>query len=311
MNETETLVRERATVFLGGAPESCESPLTVLASPAWRGIEGAVWRARRGGHSIILKAYHPDTAFYVNPDDAIAAARQAADQGAGPTVLDAWADGMFAMEDLAEGWRAGGLQDNADPSIRANIIMAKKAIQSGPAYGRRGDIFGDIRRLLDNNRNNGAATLPRNIGAFTDFVDQAEQAMLALGVDHVPCHRDGNTANLMVGPKAAVQLLDYDMAADADPYEDAGVYLMEMHERDMEAREGFEEWFGAFDDGLYQRAMTYGILDDLRWGLIATGLATRSGRPELEFAKYASWRYLRFEQNSQRSLAGDRLRAMK
>lgn len=312
MDEREGKVRMRAGELLGATVDNCESPLTVLASPAWRGVEGAVWRASAGGRSVIVKHYHPDTAFYVDPSAAIAAARQAAAAGAGPMVLAEWpADGMFAMEDLHQGWRAGGLQDNACATTRANIIAAKKAIQSGPALGRAGDIFADIRRLHDHARDLKSALLPKNTGAFLDFADRAEAALSALGADRVPCHRDGNTANLMVGPDKAVKLLDYDMAADSDPYEDAGTYLMEMHEREPEARAGFEEWFGRFDEGLFQRAMTYGILDDLRWGLIATGLATRSDRPTLEFAKYASWRYLRFEQNAQRSLAGDRLRTLR
>lgn len=311
MEEQEALICKRAGSLLDGAPDSCESPLTVLASPAWRGIEGAVWRATRGDHSVILKQYHRDTAYYVDSTAAIAAARQAADQGAGPKVLAAWeAEGMFAMEDLCDGWRAGGLQDNADPVIRTNIIAAKKAIQSGPAYGRKGDIFAQLRDLLTYCRDNHARSLPRNIDAYMDFAAQAEMAIRAVGIDRKPCHRDGNTANLMIGPDKAVRLLDYDLAADCDPYEDAGCYLTEMHEREPEARAGFEEWFGRLDEPQFQRAMTYGILDDLRWGLIATGLAAKSDRPQLEFAKYASWRFLRFEQTSQRSLSGDRLRTL-
>lgn len=311
MDDQEALVCKRAETLLGGAPDSCESPLTVLASPAWRGIEGAVWRVTRGPDSIIIKQYQPDTAYYVDPAAAIAAARQAADQGAGPRVLAVWeADGMFAMQDLRDGWRAGGLQDNADPIIRANIITAKRRIQAGPAYGRKGDIFADIQGHLAYCRANGARSLPRNIDAYMDFAGQAEMAIRAVGIDRKPCHRDGNTANLMIGPDKAVRLLDYDLAADCDPYEDAGCYLTEMHEREPEARAGFEAWFGRLDEPQFQRAMTYGILDDLRWGLIATGLATKSDRPQLEFAKYASWRFLRFEQTSQRSLAGDRLRTL-
>lgn len=312
MDERHDMVRQMAEELLGGPCDSCEPPLTVLASPAWRGVEGAVWRAARGGQSIIIKQYHSDTAHYVDSGAAIAAARHAANQGAGPWVLADWpADSMFAMEDLNIGWRAGGLQDNACGTTRANIMAAKKAIQAGPAYGRSGDIFADIDRLLAHCRSLGSRLLPKNIDAYKDFAERAKVAMSPLGVERKACHRDGNTANLMVGPDKAVRLIDFDLAADCDPYEDAGCYLMEMHEREAEARLGFEEWFGTFNEGLFQRAMVYGILDDLRWGLIATSMATRSDRPALEFAKYASWRYLRFEQNSQRSLAGDRLRTLR
>lgn len=308
--DRETTAKTFAEAQLGGATEHFASPLTVLASPAWRGVEADIWRATRGDKSVIVKHYHPDTAFYVDLAAAIAAAQQAADQGAGPKVLAIDADnGMMAMEDLNEGWRAGGLHDNADATTRANVIAAKKAIQAGAALPRDGDIFTEIRALVAHNKSV-KSSLPKNIEGFMDYVAQAEAALGALGVDKKPCHRDGNTANLMVGPENAVKLVDYDMAANSDPYEDVGCYLMEMHEREHEARDGFVEWFGAFDEGLFQRAMTYGILDDLRWGLIGTALAAKSDRPALEFSKYACWRFLRFEQNSQRSMAGDRLRKM-
>ncbi len=41
---------------------------------------------------------------------------------------------------------------------------------------------------------------------------------------------------------------------------------MEFFDGEQEARAGFEEWEGRFDEGLFQRAMVYGMADDLRWG---------------------------------------------
>lgn len=306
--ERQELVRARAEARLGGALDSLESPLTVLASPAWRGIEADIWLARRGERSEIYKHYHPDTDHYVDAAAAIAAAVQSGDGGVGPRVLASWpGDGLMVMEHLGTGWRAGGLHDSASAAVRKGVIKAKKRFQSGPKLPRDGNIFAEIRAAHDSCVRHGA-NLPRNIGAFLDFAAKAETAMAGLKIDRVPCHRDGNTANLMIGPGGEVMLLDYDLAANADSYEDLGYHLTEFFECEPEARDGFTEWTGTFDEGLFQRAMVYGILDDLRWGLVASAMAAKSPRRTLEFAKYASWRLMRFEVMSQDSTAADRLR---
>ena len=112
----------------------------------------------------------------------------------------------------------------------------------------------------------------------------------------------------MVHPDKSVQLLDFDLSANCDPFEDAGAYLIECFENDVDARGGFEEWHGSFDEGLFQRAMIYGLLDDLRWGLIGSILGARSARTSLEFTKYAAWRFIRLQAQAKRSDANDRIR---
>jgi thiamine kinase-like enzyme len=303
------LVRNIAARRLGGQPETFESPLTVLASPAWRGVEADIWLARRGTSAEIYKHYHDDTSAYVDVAAALSSATIAGGLGVGPSVLETMPeDGVVVMEYLGEGWRAGGLHDCVNSELRSRVIAAKKALHTGPRFLRDGDIFSEINRL---NRAcvSSYARLPLNLRAYHAFAEQARQAITALGAEKVPCHRDGNTANLMIGPDGQVKLIDFDLSANADPFEDAGCYLLEFFECEPEARQGFEEWFGRFHEGHFQRAMIYGILDDLRWGLIGALMAATSPRRSLEFAKYASWRFMRFNELAQRSHAADRLRS--
>lgn len=311
-NGRNARIRAYVTRRFGTEPEVFESPLTVLASPAWRGVEADIWLVQKDDRAEIFKHYHDDTGGYVSPDAVFAAARQAAGVGAGPAVLDSSADDgvILVMEYLGQGWRAGGLHDVIVPEIRANVIAAKKAIQSGPDLPRDGDIIAEIRGLYELCVSHNA-DLPPNITAFMDYADRAGKALAAAGIDKRPCHRDGNTANLMIGPEQQVRLLDYDMAANSDPFEDIGCYLSEFFEGETDARNGFEEWYGHFDEGLFQRAQMYGLLDDLRWGLIASLMSASSPRKTLEFSKYGSWRFMRFAQMSQQSFAADRLRRLR
>ncbi len=307
--DRERLVRTRAEELLQTKLEIFTSPLTVLASPAWRGIEGDIWRASADARSIILKHFHADIDFYVNTDSAIEGAKEAGRLGIGPDVIEQWpADQMFAMDDLDAAWRAGGLHDAVDPEIRKRAIIQKKTFQNLAKLSESASIFDEIETLhtLANDQN---CFTHRDIDIFADFFHLAHQKLRAQGMDSAPCHRDGNTANLMIGPNSAVKLLDFDLAANCDPFEDVGSYLVEFFESDADARAGFEEWHGSFDEGLFQRSMIYGLADDMRWGLIASIMAAKSYRFMLEFSKYAAWRFLRLEAKAKQSDANNRIRA--
>ncbi|WP_158969799.1 phosphotransferase [Chachezhania sediminis] len=308
MSDRESQAKAFAETALGAPPTTFVNPLTVLASPAWRGVEGDIWRAGAGDATAIVKHYHPDTAFYVDAAKAIAAARHAGETGAGPAVLADDADsGLVAFEILPAPWRCAGLQDPVVPKLRAATIAAKKAFQSGPALGFSASIFDEIDSLAAMAEKLKAPTHP-HLATFLSVIGDAGARIRAADRDLKPCHRDGNTANLMIGPDVQVKLVDFDLAADTDPYEDIGCWLMEFFDCEPEARTGFEEWEGRFDEGLFQRAMLYGMADDLRWGLIGSVMAVTSPRKALEFAKYASWRFLRLSTMALGSQASDRLR---
>lgn len=304
----EAIARQAAVPFLDGPPEHFEKPVTVLASPGWRGVEGDIWRATLGNRSVIVKRYHPDTSFYVDFDSAATAAQRAAECGVGPAVHASDSEhSILVMEDLSAPWRAGGLHDAYDTTVRRNVITAKKTFQEAASLSRQASIFDEIDKLYAIAQKETIHT-HNDIQVFKSVIDDARAKIESQGIDLVPSHRDGNTANIMVGDNNEVRLVDFDLAANCDPFEEIGCFLQEYHESDADAREGFEEWYGHLDEGLYQRSMLYGLADDLRWGLIAAVMASRSPRKSLEYAKYASWRYLRLEMQAKRSDVAHRIR---
>lgn len=304
----QDLSTQKAGEVLGNPPETIVNPLTVLASPAWRGVEGDVWLATSGRKSTIIKHYHEDTGFYVDTSAAITATEQAGKLGLGPAVEASWPDlGMMALKELASPWVAGGLHHAIDDGIRANIIASKQAFQCGATLLKTDDIFSEISRLYEITVKE-SITTHNDILPFMDFAKEAEKKIRSCGWDTVPCHRDGNTANVMVHSDKSVQLIDFDLAANCDPFEDVGAHLVECFESDVDARAGFEEWHGAFNEGLFQRAMLYGLMDDLRWGLIGSIMNARSSRTSLEFSKYAAWRFIRLQAQAKRSDSNDRIR---
>lgn len=267
-----------------------EPAFAVLASPGWHGVDGVHFKAiLPDGSRRHVKAMHADARHYVDIPAAFAAARQAALAGIGPVVELADAgQGTLVMPDHAD-YRAGTLDKLRDPAICERVLRQRQAFHKTGRLGRAVSVFDEIRRFHDACRQAEAA-LPPDIAWLLDNLLDAEKAILASGVDLVPAHGDGNASNFMLGPDQQVLLVDYDRAADMDPFADLGSFMVEAAQQEPEARDLFVLAHGGMDEALFARTMLYGTADHLRWGLIGTLLARVSTRPSLEFLKYAGWR---------------------
>ena len=97
----------------------------------------------------------------------------------------------------------------------------------------------------------------------------------------------------MIGPGGAVQLVDFDMAANKDPYFDLGSVMVEAFQFAEDCRQVLEIYDGYVSEAHYGRCRLYGIADDLMWALWGFICFAQSPRKEVEFTKYAEWRLLR------------------
>ena len=87
--------------FFGSRPSKLFNPITVLASPAWRGVEGDIWCAESENSSFIFKHYHEDTYFYVDKSAAILAAKEGGSLKVAPVVAMSWLEsGIVVFESL-------------------------------------------------------------------------------------------------------------------------------------------------------------------------------------------------------------------
>lgn len=277
-----------------------DTPFTVLASPSWRGVDAEIFLVKLAHTTHLAKVYYAESQGYIDIACAFQAATLAGQLNIAPKVMIADVPNQtLTMKYLGKQWRTAGLQDLVNVDIRTQIIAAKKKFQqqassliSQPSQ----QIFQQIEDLAAAIQSN-SILAPKKLQQWLQFNQKVQQQIRAAGIDLLPCHRDGNISNIMIGPNQEIKLLDYDLAAQADPLEDIGCFLMEAFEAKSDAQAGFEQWQGYFDAAQFERAWTYGILDDLRWGLIALNVAAHSPRTALEFGKYGSWRLMRFEEN--------------
>lgn len=287
-----------------------EPALSVLASPSWRGVDGAPWRAtdKASGESLFVKAMDPDAALYIDVACAFEAAQRASDLGIGPKVFVAdVATGVLVMEDLNAGWRVGTLERMLDPKLVDAVIAARKTFSDGPPLPRSASVFAEIERFYQAVKEIGAQ-LPSDIDWMMAELRFAAAALANVKVETVPIHGDGNVSNILISDAGEVRLIDWDRAGNADPLEDLGSFLVEAFDREPEARDAFIRATGGFDEAAFNRTRIYGIADDLRHGLIGALLSAKSPRNTFEFYKFASWRFLRCSMAVREQRFGDMVR---
>jgi thiamine kinase-like enzyme len=135
--------------------------------------------------------------------------------------------------------------------------------------------------------------LPHDYPWMLDNVRDIAAAIGAAGFDAVACHGDGIASNVMIAGAGQVLLVDWDEAVNADPYWDLGSLFAEAFPFDPPARAALESYAGCCDEALFARCRLYGIVDDLAWATRSMIAATITERVDIEFFKYAQWRFLR------------------
>lgn len=277
----------------GMAPGAWRDGCAAHASPSWRGIDAAGLIVE-SPVPVFAKAYHPEIALYADLSSVIAAARHAGSIGVGPRIIAAdRGHGLLVMELLAEGWRAATLADVAPSGNFGMAALAlRRSLHEGPKLPRTLTVFDHIEELHDALAS-ANAHVPADYASLIDTSRRIAAAIHASGHDLRPAHGDGNASNLMIHESGALRLLDYDLAANRDPYEDLASHLVEACWFASDATVAFEEFHGHMDERVFARVRLYGIADDLRWATIGLILSHRSPRRNVEYLKFAEWRILR------------------
>lgn len=295
-----------------GREVTIEPAIPVLASPSWRGADGAPLRVRDTAtdETLFVKAMADDGRATIDFTCAFAAAKAAGEAELGPRVLHADAgSGVLVMEDLGEGWRTGTLEQLYDTAVLDRVLAARRAFQALPALPRSEGVFAEIERFYAGCLDNDAA-IPSDTEWMVDSLRLAAEAIRPVAAAPVPIHGDGNVSNVMLHESGSVRFVDFDRATNADPLEDLGSFLIEAHAFEPEARDTFSRVNGGFDEAAFNRAWLYGIADDLRWGLLGCLTAAVSPRKTLEFHKYASWRLVRCRIGVREPRFAERLRRL-
>jgi thiamine kinase-like enzyme len=265
-----------------------------VVSPVHRGVANACFRVEREeGGAVFVKLPQPDLAPLLDPPSAAAAARAAAGVGASPAVAGYDPEsGALATAWLGEGWDYARNDALSRPEVLEAALGHKRRIHAGPPMPRRDGPFERIARL-EALLASETVHVPADLAWMRGNLVEIEAAMAAAGTEAVPCHLDQPASNVMLGPDGAVLLVDFDSAGMADPWYDLGGFLTEAFQFDEGFHQGIEIYAGATSEALFARAKLWSVVDDFHWALWATWCFATSPRTQIEFFKYASWRFLR------------------
>lgn len=267
-----------------------------VASPVHRGVAHHCYRVAAPGQAPLfckLPAADQDGLM-----DAAAAAEMAAlagDTAVAPPV--AWFDAesdVLATRWLEGDWRYARVEDLRQPE-RLRVVFARlQALHRAPPPS--GATRHDPRARLSR-QDKILRDLPVERPPNYDWLlDQAASALSALEPERapaVPCHLGTIASNVMLGPDDALLLVDFDQAGLSEPLHDLGILLTEAFDFEDEWADALAPHYGAQTAQAVHRARLWGLVDDLSWAQWALICHARAQRSEIEYFKYASWRFMR------------------
>lgn len=265
------------------------------ASPSFHAVESTSFAVTAAGDmpEAFLKLTVPQIAPLVDLEAAFRAASALHDMGLAPKPLhlDAERGGMLFAH-LGTNYRPARIDDLVAPDRAAALVEIHRTIARGAPFGRPWTVFSGIRQLRAR-----LAALGRRLPADADWLftvtDMIEAAIEAAGYDLRPAHADPHSSNVMIGPDGRFVLVDFDMAADVDPYYQLGTAMNELYQFDGDMKPLLEVHDGAYSDSAFARCRLYAAADDLYWALRSLIHEELTSLRSLEFLKYAEWRFLR------------------
>ncbi|MDR6660201.1 thiamine kinase-like enzyme [Tardiphaga robiniae] len=271
---------------------ACTSP---VASPSYQAVESQSFDVAIGGAepSYFLRLANDEVAELVDDDVAFAAAGRLNDLAFSPEPVGRAAEQravLFAR--LGNGWRAAKIDDLMQPPMVVRLIEMQKTIAAAAPFGRSWSVFDGIDGLMTLVVQTGEA-LPADAEWMLDWMTAMREAISAAGVAQKPAHGDPHSSNVMLGPGGSVMLVDFDMAADMDPYYQLGVQMNELYQFESQMKPLLEMHDGHFSEKSFSRCRIYAAADDLYWALRSLLQHARSPLRSVEFLKYAGWRFLR------------------
>lgn len=276
------------------APLGFELALPPVASPSYHAVESTTFTVSQGGGTptLFLKLSGEETAELVDDDVAYEAQSRWFDLGFSPQpIARAPAERAVLSQYLGEGWKAARIDDLMHESTATRLVAMQKAIASGAPLGRPWSVFDGIDRLWMKLR--GSSHLPADADWMANWMNTLRAALEAAGIDQRPAHGDPHSSNVMLGPDGAMQLVDFDMAGDMDPYYQLGVQMNELYQFETQMQPLLELHDGSVSRAKFARCRLYAAADDFYWALRSLLMEARSQAVGIEFLKYAGWRFLR------------------
>jgi thiamine kinase-like enzyme len=248
-------------------------------------VEGAPKR-------YIMKIPGAGSEAFIDRAVANQAARQASALGIGPEVeLFDPASGIEVIEFLDE-YRACTTGDFAQLELAHSVIEHYRALHSAAPLSLTKTVFDMTDEHLAQVEELGVA-LPEDAGSLLAEYATAKAAMLASGLDLVPCHNDPMPGNFLVADGLPLKMIDFEFASNNERAYEIAVLTTEMFYTERQVLELVEAYYGSADWSVTARVQVCGALADVKWGLWGCMNGALITSWDFDYPKYGRWKLLR------------------
>jgi thiamine kinase-like enzyme len=228
---------------------------------------------------------------FIDRKAAHAAAVNAFRMGIGPEVIffDT-EEGIEAFEFL-EGYRACTNADFRDEDIQAAVIELYKKFNAGPSLPLTKTVFDMIDEHFAQARELGSH-LPSDFPWLERRYQEAKAAMIASGLDLVPCFNDPMPGNFLQKPGAPMRLVDCEFTSNNERAYEIGVFIAEMFYPEDRSLELIEQYYGDVRPATVARVNVARMLADIKWASWAV-VNRKLSTWDFDYQKYGAWKYMR------------------
>ncbi|TWS25047.1 phosphotransferase [Tsukamurella sputi] len=263
-------------------------------APVTGGLQNSNWRITVSGtdRRFFLKLPGTGSEAFIDRGVTDEAGKRAGALGIGPEIVffDS-ATGVEVVEFL-EGYSTCTNGDLKRADIPLQIVGLYRTLHASGPLGHRKTVLDMIDEHLTQ-----AAELDVRLPAFTDSLISeyraARAALLAGGLDIVPCHNDPMPGNFLYHPTRPMKLVDYEFASDNERAYELAVLVTEMFYDDVRVHEMVEEFYGRADFATVARVEVFSALADLKWGLWGCVNQRLTDAWDFDYHKYGAWKLMR------------------
>lgn len=257
------------------------------------GLSNSNWRVAIDGENreFFIKIPGAGTEKFIDRTAANAAARQAHQLGIGPEVVRFDAGDGVEVSEYLEGYRACTNADFLKPAIQHGVIGLYRTFNSGPRLPLDKTVFEMIEEHFEQALQLGAH-LPEDFDWLGRRYREAKAALLASGLDIVPCFNDPMPGNFLVKAGASMRLVDYEFASNNERAYELGVFVAEMFFSEEKTLELIEAYYGALTPAIVARVNVARALADIKWATWAI-VNRKLSSWDFDYQKYGLWKYLR------------------
>ncbi|GLK69727.1 choline kinase family protein [Hansschlegelia plantiphila] len=265
---------------------------TLRYRPVSGGISNTNWRITvEGGGDYFLKVPGRGTEMFIERYAANDASRRAHACGFGVEVVDFLPGPGVEIFAFVEGYRASSNLDFLRPAVRRNAVLALRAFNDSAPLGLTKTVFDMIDEHVDQVRAVGGR-LPADHAFLMRRLEEAKSALIASGLDLVPCMNDTLAGNFMIDGADRVLLVDFEYASNNERAYEVALWFDEMAFPAAIEHELIETYFGAWSPALEARITVLKALADLKWAtwaMIQEAVSTL----DFDYYKYGAWKHMR------------------